>query len=394
MDKKDYYEVLGLKKGATDAEIKKAYRQMAKKYHPDLNPDNPEAEAKFKEVNEANDVLSDPEKKARYDQFGFAGVDPSYGAGAGTGGSGGFGGFGGFTGGFSSAGGVDLGDIFDNIFGGGFSGGSRTSPNSPRRGSDIVVSLSISFMEACKGLVHDIEINRIEECEECGGSGAKKGTQAKTCPDCHGTGKVNVRQQTMFGMMQSTRACSKCMGKGKIIDSPCPKCNGSGVYQKKVTISVNIPAGISDGQTIRLSGKGNAGTNGGPRGDLKVRISVRPDRVFERDGDNIIVEVPLTYTQAALGAEIDIPTIDGTMKYTIPAGTQPGKVFTIRDKGVQHCQRNGRGDELIQVSIEVPTNLNRKQKDALQAFESTLEDKNYTQRTNFFAKLKDLFGKQ
>ncbi len=394
MDKKDYYEVLGLKKGATDAEIKKAYRQMAKKYHPDLNPDNPEAEAKFKEVNEANDVLSDPEKKARYDQFGFAGVDPSYGAGAGTGGSGGFGGFGGFTGGFSSAGGVDLGDIFDNIFGGGFSGGSRTSPNSPRRGSDIVVSLSISFMEACKGLVHDIEINRIEECEECGGSGAKKGTQAKTCPDCHGTGKVNVRQQTMFGMMQSTRACSKCMGKGKIIDSPCPKCNGSGVYQKKVTISVNIPAGISDGQTIRLSGKGNAGTNGGPRGDLKVRISVRPDRVFERDGDNIIVEVPLTYTQAALGAEIDIPTIDGTMKYTIPAGTQPGKVFTIRGKGVQHCQRNGRGDELIQVSIEVPTNLNRKQKDALQAFESTLEDKNYTQRTNFFAKLKDLFGKQ
>ena len=392
MDKKDYYEVLGLKKGATDAEIKKAYRQMAKKYHPDLNPDNPEAEAKFKEVNEANDVLSDPEKKARYDQFGFAGVDPSYGAGAGTGGSGGFGGFGGFTGGFSSAGGVDLGDIFDNIFGGGFSGGSRTSPNSPRRGSDIVVSLSISFMEACKGLVHDIEINRIEECEECGGSGAKKGTQAKTCPDCHGTGKVNVRQQTMFGMMQST--CSKCMGKGKIIDSPCPKCNGSGVYQKKVTISVNIPAGISDGQTIRLSGKGNAGTNGGPRGDLKVRISVRPDRVFERDGDNIIVEVPLTYTQAALGAEIDIPTIDGTMKYTIPAGTQPGKVFTIRGKGVQHCQRNGRGDELIQVSIEVPTNLNRKQKDALQAFESTLEDKNYTQRTNFFAKLKDLFGKQ
>ena len=394
MDKKDYYEVLGLKKGATDAEIKKAYRQMAKKYHPDLNPDDPEAEAKFKEVNEANDVLSDPEKKARYDQFGFAGVDPSYGAGAGTGGSGGFGGFGGFTGGFSSAGGVDLGDIFDNIFGGGFSGGSRTSPNSPRRGSDIVVSLSISFMEACKGLVHDIEINRIEECEECGGSGAKKGTQAKTCPDCHGTGKVNVRQQTMFGMMQSTRACSKCMGKGKIIDSPCPKCNGSGVYQKKVTISVNIPAGISDGQTIRLSGKGNAGTNGGPRGDLKVRISVRPDKVFERDGDNIIVEVPLTYTQAALGAEIDIPTIDGTMKYTIPAGTQPGKVFTIRGKGVQHCQRNGRGDELIQVSIEVPTNLNRKQKDALQAFESTLEDKNYTQRTNFFAKLKDLFGKQ
>lgn len=393
MEKRDYYEVLGLKKGATDAEIKKAYRQMAKKYHPDLNPDNPEAEAKFKEVNEANDVLSDPEKKARYDQFGFAGVDPNYGAGQGAGGGGGFGGFGGFTGGFGGDG-IDLGDIFDNIFGGGFSGGSRSSANGPRKGSDIVVSLSISFMEACKGVTHDIEINRVEPCDECGGTGAKKGTEAKTCPDCRGTGKVNVRQQTMFGMMQSTRACSKCMGKGKVIESPCPKCSGNGVTQKKVTISLNIPAGISDGQTIRLSGKGNAGSNGGPRGDLKVRISVREDKVFERDGDNIIVEVPLTFTQAALGAEIDIPTIDGTMKYTIPAGTQPGKVFTIRGKGVQHCQRSGRGDELVQVSIEVPTNLSKKQKDALQEFENTLEDKNYSRRTSFFDKLKDIFGKQ
>jgi len=393
MDKRDYYEVLGLKKGATDAEIKKAYRQMAKKYHPDLNPDDPEAEAKFKEVNEANDVLSDPDKKARYDQFGFAGVDPSYGAGAGAGGSGGFGGFGGFSsGGFS--GGVDLGDIFDNIFGGGFSGGSRSNPNSPRRGSDIVRSLSIDFMQACKGVQNfDIEINRVENCDECGGSGAKKGTQAKTCPDCRGTGKVNVRQQTMFGMMQTTKACTKCMGKGKIIDSPCPKCSGSGVTQKKVHVSFNIPAGISDGQTIRLSGKGNAGANGGPAGDLKVRISVRPDNVFERDGDNILVEVPLTYTQAALGAEIDIPTIDGPMKYTIPAGTQPGKVFTIRGKGVQHCQRNGRGDQLIQVAVEVPTNLNKKQKEALQAFEDTLEDKNYSKRSSFFSKLRDAFGK-
>ncbi len=389
MDKKDYYEVLGLKKGATDAEIKKAYRQMAKKYHPDLNPDNPEAEAKFKEVNEANDVLSDPEKKARYDQFGFAGVDPSYGAGAGGAGTGGFGGFGGFS---TAGGSMDFGDIFGDIFGAfGGGGGSRQNPNGPRRGSDIVVSLSISFMEACKGITHDIEINRVETCDECGGSGAKKGTEAKTCPDCRGTGKVNVRQQTMFGMMQTTRTCSKCMGKGKIIDSPCPKCSGSGNVQKKSTISVNIPAGIADGQTIRLSGKGNAGSNGGPRGDLKVRISVRPDKVFERDGDNILIEVPLTYTQAALGAEIDIPTIDGTIKYTIPAGTQPGKVFTLRSKGVQHCQRSGRGDQLVAVSIEVPTNLNKKQKDALQAFESTLDEKNYSRRANFFDRLKDLF---
>lgn len=391
MEKRDYYEVLGLKKGASDAEIKKAYRQMAKKYHPDLNPDNPEAEAKFKEVNEANDVLSDPDKKARYDQFGFAGVDPSYGAGAGSGGGGGFGGFGGF--GDFAGGGVDLGDIFDNIFGGGFtSGGSRSNPNAPRRGSDIVVSLSISFMEACKGLSHNIEINRVETCEDCGGSGAKKGTSAKTCPDCRGTGKVNVRQQTMFGMMQTTKACTKCGGKGKVIDSPCPTCGGSGVKQKKANIPVNIPAGINDGQTIRISGKGNAGANGGPRGDLKVRISVRADKVFERDGDNILVEVPLTYTQAALGAEIDIPTIDGSMKYTIPAGTQPGKTFVIKGKGVQHCQRSGRGDEIITVFVEVPTNLTKKQKDALQAFEDTLEDKNYSKRTSFFDKLKDLFN--
>ena len=309
----------------------------------------------------------------------------------GAGGGGGFGGFGGFTGGFSGGDGIDLGDIFDNIFGGGFSGGSRSNPNAPRRGSDIVVSLNIKFMEACKGIVRDIEINRVETCPDCNGSGAKAGTQAKTCPDCHGSGKINVRQQTVFGPMQSTRVCTKCGGKGKVIDTPCPTCSGNGVTQKKVKISVNIPAGIADGQTIRLTGKGNAGANGGPRGDLKVRVSVLSDKVFERDGDNIIIEVPLTYTQATLGAEIDIPTIDGPMKYTIPAGTQPGKVFTIKGKGVQHVQRGGRGDQLVKVSIEVPTNLSKKQKDALQAFESTLEDKNYSRRASFFDKLKDLF---
>ena len=242
-------------------------------------------------------------------------------------------------------------------------------------------------MEACKGIVRDIEINRVETCPDCNGNGCAPGT----CPDCHGSGKINVRQQTVFGPMQSTRVCTKCGGKGKVIDTPCPTCSGNGVTQKKVKISVNIPAGIADGQTIRLTGKGNAGANGGPRGDLKVRISVLSDKVFERDGDNIIIEVPLTYTQATLGAEVDIPTIDGPMKYTIPAGTQPGKVFTIKGKGVQHVQRGGRGDQLVKVSIEVPTNLSKKQKDALQAFESTLEDKNYSRRASFFDKLKDLF---
>lgn len=382
MDKRDYYEVLGLQKGASDADIKKAYRKLAKQYHPDLNPDNPEAAEKFKEVNEANEVLSDPDKRAKYDQFGFAGVDPNYGAGQ----DGGFGGFGGFSGG------IDLGDIFDNIFGGGFGGGTRSNPNAPRKGSDIAVSLSISFMEACKGLTHDIEVNRVEECTECGGSGAKKGTEVKTCPDCRGTGKVNVQQRTMFGVMSSTKACTKCSGRGKIIENPCPKCSGSGRTQKKKIISVNIPAGINDGMTLAVRGQGNIGVNGGSRGDLNVRISVRKDPVFERKDYDVWIEVPITYMQATLGAEIEVPTIDGPVTYSVPAGTQPGTVFRLRGKGIQKLQREGRGDQMVKVLVEVPHNLNKKQKDALKAFENTLEDHNYEKRSSFFDKIKDMFG--
>lgn len=382
MAKRDYYEVLGLQKGASDADIKKAYRKLAKQYHPDLNPDDPEAAEKFKEVNEANEVLSDPDKRAKYDQFGFAGVDPNYGAGQG----GGFGGFGGFDGG------IDLGDIFDNIFGGGFGGGTRSNPNAPRRGSDIAVSLSISFMEACKGLTHDIEVSRVDECDECGGSGAKKGTSTKTCPDCRGTGKVNVQQRTMFGTMSSSRPCSKCSGKGKIIENPCPKCSGSGRMQKKKIISVNIPAGINDGMTMAVRGQGNMGTNGGPRGDLNVRIAVRKDPVFERKDNDIWIEVPVTYMQAALGAEIEVPTIDGSVTYNVPAGTQPGTVFRLRGKGVQKLQREGRGDQMVKVFVEIPRNLNKAQKEALKAFEETLNDKNYEKRSSFFGKIKDMFG--
>ncbi|MGN0687778.1 MAG: molecular chaperone DnaJ [Oscillospiraceae bacterium] len=382
MDKRDYYEVLGLQKGASDADIKKAYRKLAKQYHPDLNPDNPEAAEKFKEVNEANEVLSDPDKRAKYDQFGFAGVDPNYGAGQ----DGGFGGFGGF------GGGIDLGDIFDNIFGGGFGGGTRSNPNAPRKGSDIAVSLSISFMEACKGLTHDIEVNRVEECTECGGSGAKKGTEVKTCPDCRGTGKVNVQQRTMLGVMTSTKACTKCSGRGKIIENPCPKCSGSGRTQKKKIISVNIPAGINDGMTLAVRGQGNIGVNGGSRGDLNVRISVRKDPVFERKDYDVWIEVPITYMQATLGAEIEVPTIDGPVTYSVPAGTQPGTVFRLRGKGIQKLQREGRGDQMVKVIVEVPRNLNKKQKDALKAFENTLEDHNYEKRSSFFDKIKDMFG--
>ncbi len=388
MAKQDYYEVLGLQKGASDADIKKAYRKLAKQYHPDLNPDNPEAAEKFKEVNEANEVLSDPDKRAKYDQFGFAGVDPSYGAGQG----GGFGGFGGFGGGFD--GNIDLGDIFDNIFGGGggFGGGTRSNPNAPRKGSDIAVSLSISFMEACKGLTHDIEISCVEQCEECGGSGAKKGTDTKTCTECHGTGKVNFQQRSMFGMMTSTRPCTKCSGKGKIISDPCAKCSGTGRVQQKKTIAVNIPAGINDGMTLAVRGKGNIGTNGGPRGDLNVRIKVRKDPVFERRDYDIWIEVPITYMQAALGAEIEVPTIDGSVTYNIPAGTQPGTTFRLKGKGVQKLQREGRGDQYVKVFVEVPRNLNKKQKEALQAFEDTLDSKNYEKRSSFFDKIKDLFN--
>lgn len=382
-DKKDYYEVLGLQKGATDAEIKKAYRKLAKQYHPDLNPDDPTAAEKFKEINEANQVLSDPDKRAKYDQFGFAGVDPNYGAGAG----------GAWGGGFE---GVDLGDIFADIFGGGgfggFGGGSARA-NGARRGDDIVVALDISFMEACKGVSHDISISRAEECPDCKGTGAEPGTSPKTCPDCNGKGYVTVQQRSMFGMMQSQRPCSKCGGKGKIIEKPCSKCRGRGSVSAKKTVSVKVPAGIDDGMTLNVRGQGNVGSNGGGRGDLKVRISVRKDPVFTREDYNIRIDFPITYSQAALGAEIEVPTIDGPVTYNVPAGTQPGTVFRLRGKGVQKLQQSAgsRGDQFVTINVEVPKNLTKKQKDALEAFESTLDEKNYEKRKGFFDKIKDMF---
>lgn len=380
-EKRDYYEVLGIQKGASEAEIKSAYRKLAKKYHPDLNPDNPEAEAKFKEINEANDVLSDPDKRARYDQFGHAGVDPSY-----AGGAGGYsygGGFGGFDGG------IDLGDIFDSIFGGGVSS-RRANPNAPVRGSDITVSLEISFMEACKGVAHDIEITRSETCDSCNGSGAKSGTTAKTCSDCHGTGYVKVTQRTMLGSMSTQRPCTKCGGKGKIIETPCPSCNGNGRVQKRKRVTVNVPAGIAGGQTLTIRGEGHAGANGGSKGDLNVRISVRKDNLFDRKGDDIWVELPVSYTQAALGDEVTVPTIDGNVTYRIPEGTQPGDVLRLRGKGVQHCQREGRGDMLVRVVIEVPKKLTKAQRELLQKLESELSEKNFEKKSGFKEKLKKL----
>ncbi len=389
MEKRDYYEVLGLQKGASDAEIKKAYRKLAKQYHPDLNPDNPEAAEKFKEINEANQVLSDPDKRAKYDQFGHAGVDPSYGGGAGD-----------FTGGF---GGMDFGDIFADIFGGGgfggfggFGGSTRSSSaNAPRRGSDITVALEVDFMEACKGVSHDITLTVQDECPDCGGSGAKSGTSPKTCPDCKGRGVVTVQSRTPLGVMQSQRACSKCGGKGKIIETPCPKCSGQGKVSAKKTVTVKVPAGIDDGVTLNVRGQGNVGSNGGGRGDLKVRLSVRKDPVFERDDYNIWIDFPITYSQAVLGSEIEVPTIDGMVSYKVPAGTQPGTVFRLKNKGVQKLQRaeGDRGDQMVRVNVEVPKKLSKKQREALEAFENTLDDDNYEKRQSFFSKIKDKFTK-
>ncbi|MCH5209222.1 MAG: molecular chaperone DnaJ [Oscillospiraceae bacterium] len=381
MEKRDYYEVLGLQKGASDADIKKAYRKLAKQYHPDLNPDNPEAEEKFKEINEANQVLSDPEKRAKYDRFGHAGIDSSYGGGAN------------FTGGFD---GIDLGDIFADIFGG-FGGGGfssrASSGSSAKRGSDIAVTLEISFMEACKGVSKDVKVSCLEECPECKGSGAAPGSAVNTCPDCNGRGVVTVQQRSMFGMMQTQRPCTKCGGKGKIIEKPCTKCVGSGRTTQTKIISVKVPAGVDNGITLSVRGKGSAGVNGGASGDLKVRISVKSDPVFKRDEDDILIEFPITYMQAVCGAEIEVPTIDGMVSYKVPAGTQPGQVFRLRGKGVQRLQRSegDRGDQLVKMVVEVPKNLNKKQKDALIAFDETLDDKNYEKRKGFFDRIKDMF---
>ena len=384
-EKRDYYEVLGLQKGASDDEIKKAYRKLAKQYHPDLNPDNPEAEAKFKEINEANEVLSDATKRAKYDQFGHAGVDPSYGGGYS---GGGFGGFGGGFGGFGGDG-IDLGDIFDSIFGGS-GGGQRSNPNAPRRGSDISISLDISFMEACQGLSHEIEINRSETCDSCHGSGAKAGTTPQTCPECRGSGQVRYQQRSILGMMTSTRPCTRCGGKGRIIETPCPDCN-SGRVQKRKKVVINVPAGIDDGQTLCVRGEGNSGVNGGAKGDLNVRITVRKDPIFERKGFDVWCEIPITYTQAVLGDELTVPTIDGNVKYNIPEGTQPGTVFRLKGKGIKKLQREGRGDQMVRVVIEVPKKLNKKQKEALQAYENELTPANYEKRSSFFDKIKQ-FG--
>ena len=375
-EKRDYYEVLGVSKGASEDEIKKAYKKLARKYHPDMNPGDKEAEEKFKEVNEANEVLSNPEKKAKYDQFGFAGVDPNYGAG-----QGGYGGAGGFDFG-------DLGDIFGSFFGGGFGGGGRRNPNAPQRGESIRASLSVEFTEAAFGCEKSITIDRSEQCPTCKGKGCAPGTTPEVCTECHGTGTVTQAQRTPFGMMQSQTVCPKCRGKGQIIHQPCPDCRGAGAVRKRRTIQVNIPAGIDNGQTISLRGQGHSGKNGGPAGDLLITVMVRPHEIFRRDGTAVFCEAPITFTQAVLGGTLEIPTIDGKVKYDIPEGTQTGTVFRLRGKGIPVLNGRGRGDQYVTVNIETPRNLNREQKEALKKFSESLGEGNYEKHKNFFGKKK------
>ena len=371
-EKRDYYEVLGIQKGASEDEIKKAYKKLARKYHPDMNPGDKEAEEKFKEVNEANEVLSDPEKKARYDQFGFAGVDPNYGAGAGGGA---------YGGGFDFG---DLGDIFGSFFGGGFGGGQRRNPNAPQRGESIRASVSVSFTEAAFGCEKSVTLERSEQCPTCKGNGCAPGTTPEICPDCHGTGTVQTRRQTPMGVFASNGPCRKCGGTGRLIHQPCPDCRGTGAVRKRKTIKVNIPAGIDHGQTISLRGQGNAGRNGGPAGDLLITVMVQPHELFRRDGVDVFCEAPITFAQAVLGAELEIPTIDGKVKYSIPEGTQTGTVFRLKGKGIPVLNGRGRGDQYVTVTIETPRNLNREQKDALKKFSETLGESNYEKRKSFF----------
>ena len=356
-DKRDYYEVLGVKKDATADEIKKAFRKLTKENHPDLHPGDKACEERFKEANEAYEVLSDEEKRRKYDQYGHAAFDPN--AGFGGGGFGDFSGFGGF------------GDIFSDIFGG-FGGTTRANPNAPRRGENVRATVNISFEEAAFGCKKQVTIGKVETCPDCKGTGCAPGTTPEVCPDCKGTGQVTVNQRTPFGVMQSSSPCSKCRGSGKIIHQPCKTCRGLGSIRRQHKVDVNVPAGIDDGQTISKPGGGNAGVNGGPAGDLLVTVIVHPHPRFERDGTSVLLEQEISYAQATLGAEVEVPTLDGKVKLTIPEGTQPGAVFRMRGKGIPYLRGGGRGDQFVTVSIKVPKNLTGSQKELLRQFAASM----------------------
>ena len=373
-NKRDYYEVLGISKSANEDEIKKAYRSLAKKYHPDMNPGDAEAEVKFKEVNEAYAVLSDSEKRSKYDRFGHDAFDPSSG--------GGFGGFGGFGGAD-----FDFGDIFSSFFGGG-SGSSRSRANMPVEGDDVATRVTVSFEEAAFGCKKEVNFARIENCPDCHGSGAASESDIEKCSECRGSGRVTVRQQTMLGYMQTQRSCPSCSGRGKIIKNPCKNCNGKGRIKINKKLEVNIPSGIDDRQNIILRNQGSAGINGGPNGDLIIEVRVKEDKFFERDGNDIFCEIPISFAEATLGAEIDVPILGGgTEKYKIPDGTQSGTTFTLKNKGIPDINTKRKGDLIIKVAVETPKNLNSKQKELLIAFADSLGENNGTKKHNFFKKI-------
>ncbi|SHJ46255.1 molecular chaperone DnaJ [Geosporobacter subterraneus DSM 17957] len=377
MAKRDYYEVLGLEKGANEQAVKKAYRKLAMQYHPDKNPGNKEAEEKFKEINEAYEVLSDANKRSRYDQFGHAGV-----GGNGDGGFEGFSGYGGFD---------DIfGDIFDMFGGGGFSGGRRR--NGPQKGADLKYELGITFEEAAFGVEKDINVSRHESCGTCGGTGAKPGTSKKTCSKCNGSGEVRYAQRTPLGQFVNVKTCDVCHGEGSIIETPCKDCSGTGKVMKDKKIHIKIPAGVDTGSVIPLRGQGEPGIKGGPTGDLYIVLRVKPHEIFQRDGNDVICEMPITFVQAALGDELVVPTLDGKIKYKIPEGTQSGTIFRMKGKGIPSLRGYGRGDHYVKVIVEIPKKLNDKQKELLKRFADEMGEDVHEQRKTFFDKVKDVFG--
>ncbi|WP_277673710.1 molecular chaperone DnaJ [Piscibacillus halophilus] len=373
MSKRDYYEVLGVSKDASKEEIKKAYRKLARKYHPDVSQEDNAAD-KFKEVKEAYEVLSNAQKRQQYDQFGHAGTQQ----GAGQGGFGGFEDFG------------DFGDIFDMFFGGG--GRRRRDPNAPRQGQDLQYTMEIEFEEAIFGKETTIDIPKEENCDTCDGSGAKPGTSVHTCQHCHGTGQLNVEQNTPFGRVVNRRVCHHCQGSGKQVEEKCHTCGGDGKVKKRKKIDIRIPAGVDDGQQIRVTGQGGPGDNGGPAGDLFVVIRVKRHEFFERDGDDILCEMPITFTQAALGDEIEVPTVHGRVKLKVPAGTQTGTHFRLKGKGAPNVHGHGQGDQHILIKVVVPKNLNERQKELLREFHELSGDQSLDeQQDNLFQRMKRAF---
>jgi molecular chaperone DnaJ len=379
-EKRDYYEVLGLKKGATEDEIKKAFRKKAMEYHPDRNPGDKAAEEKFKEVNEAYSILSDPQKKDKYDRFGHAGVDPSAGFGGG-----GFGGFG--AGGFEDI----FGDLFGGMFGGGFGQSGARRRNGPRKGQDLQKSISITFEEAAFGTKKQIQINKYVNCESCGGSGAEKGSGKTSCPKCGGSGEIRTTQRTPFGQFTNVQACDRCGGTGEVIENPCHECGGTGKVRKSVTISVDIPAGVDNDSVISIKGQGEPGAYGGPNGDLYVVVSVQSHPLFTRRGTDLWLEIPITFSQAVLGDDIVVPTLKEKVSYKIPAGTQPETVFRLKGKGIKSLRTTKVGDLYVKVTLEVPTKVTGEQRKLIEKLGESFSTEGYSKRRKFADAMKEIF---